>query len=134
MYNCSKSSQLFIYLFVVTWDMYFYLLNLLKTSILLRHLFKNEKLKQQQQRWQREWQKSNRFILAKQQLCTCILLFCTFLNHCWKSATWNFLISCTRFMEFVNTAQNFLFLFRNQTFQIQPQTISPRFYKLNEIE
>ena len=33
-----------------------------------------------QQRWQHqlERQKSNRFKLAKQQLCTCIILFCKF--------------------------------------------------------
>ena len=33
------------------------------------------KLKQRRQRRQREWQKSNRFRLAKQHLCTCITLF-----------------------------------------------------------
>ena len=34
-------------------------------------------------RRQRKRQKSNRFSLAKQQLCTCITLFCTFLcRHC----------------------------------------------------
>ena len=33
------------------------------------------KLKQRRQRRQREWQKSNRFRLAKQQFCTCITLF-----------------------------------------------------------
>ena len=35
--------------------------------------------RQRQRQRQRERQKSNRFILAKQQLCTCITLFCTFL-------------------------------------------------------
>ena len=37
------------------------------------------KLKQRRRRRQREGQKSNRFRLAKQQLCTCITLFDTFL-------------------------------------------------------
>ena len=54
---------------------------------------------------------TNRFILAKQQLCTCITLFCTFLSGRCTNATWNFLISRTRSMELVNTAQNFSFSF-----------------------
>ena len=37
-----------------------------------------EGVKQQRWRCQRERQKSNRFKLAKQQLCTCIILFCMF--------------------------------------------------------
>ena len=41
-------------------------------------------------RRQRERQKSNRFGLAKQQLCTCITLFCTFLSRRCTTATWNF--------------------------------------------
>ena len=36
-------------------------------------------LKQRRRRPQRGREKSNRFRLAKQQLCTCITLFCTFL-------------------------------------------------------
>ena len=55
--------------------------------------------------------KNNRFILAKQRLCTCITLFCTFLSRRRKSATLNFLISRARFMELVNTAQEFSFSF-----------------------
>ena len=44
--------------------------------------------------------KSNKFILVKQQLCTCIALFCTFFSHrCTTSAAWNFLISRARFTE-----------------------------------
>ena len=39
----------------------------------------NGELKQQRRRRQRERQKSNRFTLAKQQLCTCITLFVHFL-------------------------------------------------------
>ena len=39
----------------------------------------------QRRRW-RQWerQKSSRFRLVKQQLCTCITLFCTFLCRRWK--------------------------------------------------
>ena len=40
----------------------------------------NGELKQQRRRGQRERQKRYRFILAKQQLCRCITLFCTFLD------------------------------------------------------
>ena len=35
---------------------------------------------------------------GKQQPCTCITLFCTFLSRPCKTATWNFLISRARFM------------------------------------
>ena len=48
----------------------------------------NMELKQLWQWQQREQPKSNRFILAKQQLCTCITLFCTFLSR--SSAIPNF--------------------------------------------
>ena len=41
----------------------------------------NMELKQLWQWKQRERQKSNRFILANQQLCMCITLFCTFLSR-----------------------------------------------------
>ena len=41
----------------------------------------NKELKQRRRRRQRERQKSNRFRLAKQQLCTCVTLFCTFLSR-----------------------------------------------------
>ena len=41
--------------------------------------------------------KSNRFRQAKQQLCTCITLFCTFLCRRCTTTTWNCLIS--RFVE-----------------------------------
>ena len=58
-------------------------------------------LKQRRPRRQRERQKSNRLKLAKQQLCTCITLFCKFLyRHC-TSTTWKYHIS--RFVEDVNT-------------------------------
>ena len=49
------------------------------------------------------------FRLAKQQLCTCITLFCTFLCRCCTTTTWNRLVS--RFMEDVNTRQQFPFSF-----------------------
>ena len=64
----------------------------------------------QRRRWgQRERQKSSRFRLAKQQLCTCIKLFCTFLcRHC-TTRTWKCLIS--RFVEDGNTRQQLSFSF-----------------------
>ena len=66
-------------------------------------------IKQRRRRRQRERQKSNRFRLAKQQLCTCIMLFCTFLcRHC-TTTTWKYLIS--RFVEDVNTRQRLSFPF-----------------------
>ena len=77
-------------------------------------------------------------MLAKQQLCTCITLFCTFRSCPCKSATWNVLMSHTCFMELVNTAQKFSISFsklRYSSFGFdQPQTILPRFYKWNEHE
>ena len=55
--------------------------------------------------------KRKRFILAKEQLCTCMTLFCTFLNHCCTTVTWNCLISRSPLSE-VNTAtQQFPFSF-----------------------
>ena len=52
-----------------------------------------------QRRWgqQQERQKSSRFILAKQQLCTCITLFRTFLSRRCTTTTRKCLIS--RFVE-----------------------------------
>ena len=65
--------------------------------------------RQRRRRRQRERQKSNRFWLAKQQLCTCITLFCTFLcSHC-TTTTWKWLIS--RFVEDANTRQRLPFSF-----------------------
>ena len=62
------------------------------------------------QRWrrrrqQREGEKSKRFRLAKQQLCACITLFCTFLCRRWTTTTWKCLIS--RFVEDVNSRRLF---------------------------
>ena len=47
----------------------------------------------QWQQW--EQQKSNRFRLAKQQLCMCIMLFCTFLCHRCTTTMWKCINSCT---------------------------------------
>ena len=60
----------------------------------------NGELKQQRRRRQRDRQKSNWFILAKQTL------YCTFLSRRCKSVT---VISRARFMELLNTAQEFSF-------------------------
>ena len=71
----------------------------------------NRELQQRRRRRQRqqERQKSSRFRLAKQQLCTCITLFCTILcRHC-TTTTWKCLIS--RFLEDVNTRQRISFSF-----------------------
>ena len=59
---------------------------------------------------QQERQKSNRFRQAKQQLCTCITLFCTFLCLRCTTATWN----CLKILSRTETKDsNFLFLFLN---------------------
>ena len=64
-------------------------------------------LKQWRRRSQSEREKSNRFRLAKQQLCMCIPLFSTFL--CCRSTTkpWKYLIS--RFVEDRTTRQGLSF-------------------------
>ena len=72
-------------------------------------LLPNSELKQRRRRRrrQRERQKRNRYTLAKQQLCTCITLFCTFVcRHC-TTTTWNLLIS--RFLEDVNARKRLSF-------------------------
>ena len=53
--------------------------------------------------------KWKRFRLAKQQLCTCITLFCTFLSSRCTTTTWKCLIS--RFVEDGNTGQQLSFSF-----------------------
>ena len=60
-------------------------------------------LKQRPRRRQRERQKSSRFRQAKQQLCTCITLFDTFLCRRCTTTTWKWLNS--RFVEDGNTRQ-----------------------------
>ena len=72
-------------------------------------LFWIRKLKQRRRRRHRERQKSNRFRLAKQQLCTCITLFCTFRSRHCTTTTWKCLIS--RFVEEVNSRQQLSFSF-----------------------
>ena len=64
-------------------------------------------LKQRRRRRQQERQKSNRFRSARQQLSTCITLFCTFLCRRWTSTTWKYLNS--RFIEERNTTQQLSF-------------------------
>ena len=56
---------------------------------------------------------TGRFILAKQQLWTCIMIFGTFLySYCSTIiATWNYLISSAGFMEKVNKTQKCSFSF-----------------------
>ena len=68
-----------------------------------RLVYDIRKLKQRRRRGQRERQKGNWFRLAKQQLCTCIMLFCTFLCRRCTTTTWKWLIS--RFSEDMNTRQ-----------------------------
>ena len=87
----------------------------------------------QRRRRQRERNKSNR--LAKQQLCTCTTLFCTFLCRYCTTTTWKCLIS--RFVEDVNTRQRLSSSFselRYSLFKIQLQKKMPRFDELNEVE
>ena len=91
-------------------------------------------LKQRRRRRQRERQKSNWVRLAKQQLWTCIRLFCAFLCLQCTTTTWKCLI-LRRFMEDVNTTRNnFLFLFLNfSRVLIQLQKNLPTFNKMSEI-
>ena len=65
--------------------------------------------RQRRRRPQRERHKINRFRQGKQQLCTCITLFCTFLCRRCTTATWNCLFS--RFLEDGNKRQQFAFSF-----------------------
>ena len=57
----------------------------------------------------RENWKKTRFISAKQELCTWVTLFCTFLSCRCTTARWNFLISRSRWAQ----RKNFLFPFLN---------------------
>ena len=69
----------------------------------------NREFTQRRRRRHLERQKSNRFRLAKQQLCTCITLFCTFLCRRCTTTTWNCLIS--RFVEDGSKRQQLSFSF-----------------------
>ena len=55
-----------------------------------------------------ERQKSKRFLLIKQQICTCITLFCTFLCRRCTHATWNFPISRVFFSLLVAVRGKFI--------------------------
>ena len=62
--------------------------NMTVGSLLPRSFFSELKQRRRRpRRRQREPQKSNRFRLAKQQLCMCTKLFCTFLSHRCTTAT-----------------------------------------------
>ena len=67
----------------------------------------NREFTRRGRRQQQERQKSDRFRQAKQQLCTCITLFCTFLCHRCTTTTWNCLIS--RFVGDGNKRQQLSF-------------------------
>ena len=70
--------------------------------------------------WIRFWKSRN-----KKRLCTSITLFCTFLDRCSTTATWNFLILLAYFMEWVSTTQ-FFFPFsklRYGPFGFNPQNV-----------
>ena len=92
----------------------------------------NRELKQQ--RWRRrrqpERQKSNRFRLAKQQLCTCITFFCTCLCLA------NVKVPNFRFCRGREHKTTFFYFFWTliEPFRAQPQKNSPTFDELNEIE
>ena len=47
--------------------------------------------KQRQRQWELQKKQQVYIYLAKQQLCTCITLFCTFPSRRCTTATWNFL-------------------------------------------
>ena len=64
---------------------------------------------QRRQRRQRERQKSNRFRLAKQQLCTCITHFCIFRSRHRTTTTWK----CLFYVLPRTQDDDFLFLFLN---------------------
>ena len=77
-----------------------------------------------------EQQKSNRFRLTKEQLCTCITR-----SRCCATATWNLLISRVRFMQSVNTTQKCIFhQTLDKVLSDLTQKISPTFDKVNEIK
>ena len=80
--------------------------------------------------------KSNKFILVKQQLCTCITLFCTCFSRRCTTATWNFLISRASLGSRWTQHKTFLCPFLNSDTVLSDsiQKISPTFDKLNEIE
>ena len=54
---------------------------------------------QRRRRRKENGKKVKGFLLTKQQISTCITLFCSFLSRRWTAGTWNFIISHDRFME-----------------------------------
>ena len=84
---------------------------------------------QNQRRRQGERQKIIMFYFNKQQLCTCITLFGTFLCRCCTTTTWNFLVSRAHFIRWHNAKTVPLI-----TKDTVPKKILPRFAILNEIE
>ena len=100
-------------------------------------LLPNSELKQRRRRRrrQRERQKRNRYTLAKQQLCTCITLFCTFVWRHYTISTWNFLIS--RFLEDVNARRWLSFSFpelRYSLLEFISRKKLPTFDESNEMD
>ena len=92
-------------------------------------------LKQRRRGRQQERQKSNRFRFAKQQLCTCITLYCTLLCRRCTTTTWDCLIS--RFVEDLNTRQRLSFPFSEFWYtllEFNSRKNSPTFHELNEME
>ena len=89
----------------------------------------NSELKQRRRRRQRERQKSKQTRLAKQQLSTCIMFFCTFLCRRCTNTTWNVLV--TRFMEDVNTRRRFSF--PELRYSPHHKTDSMKFNKSNKV-
>ena len=90
---------------------------------------------QRRRRRQRERQKSDRFRQAKQLLCTCITLFCTFLCRCCTTTTWNCLIS--RFVEDGNKFQQLSFSFPElwcSPLEFNSEKHLPTFDELNKME
>ena len=81
----------------------------------------NRELKQLWQWRQREWQKSSRFILTKQKLFMCIMLFCTFLSR--RCTIPNLTHSLHGEGEHNIKTSSFFFLTLRRSFQIQPQKI-----------
>ena len=94
--------------------------------------FFSRELKQWWQPWQWEQQKSSRLRLAKQQLCTCIMLFRTFLSRHCMTATWKCLIS--HFVEDMNTRQQLSYSFPELWYsplEFNSKTKWPTFDELN---
>ena len=91
-----------------------------------------------QHRRQREQQKSSRFRSAKQQLCTCITLFCTFLCRHYTTS-YDVKLQLPNFTFYGGrehiTTNFFFFLWTQiQSFGIKLLKKSPTFDKLKELQ